>query len=585
LLVGGHPAPLGARAFDLLMALVERRDRTVTKNELLDLVWPGLVVEENNLQVQISTLRKVLGQNAIATIPGQGYRFALQPEEAGASSSSPMAGAGYWFARAIGSADSTALEPNADTARAAPPSSSEPMRSMASDVSRTEVLAAAVPAKPAFRWRPAITIPLSITVFALLAWLVSILWIPALRSGAETAPPSMSVAILPFEPSSGEIEEKQFADALTRDLTSVMGRWDWKGYVVPFARTPEQRDTVINSREVGRALNVRYLAQAGVRRDKDKYIVTMRLLEAKSGNQVWAERVQLAASPSETARTAPHLLLAAELKGGLWWLESQRVVADDAHGSALELTLRGYRVFESDDLKSLLAARKFFDEALKLDPAFVPALWGTVLVLVRQGIEDPAPDRDQLVREMDVLSARAIRIDGGSARAWRARTWALIGLGRWEEAAAASDQALTLEPDYFDILEDRTHILQFSGRPAEALAAAEQVLSFDPQNAGAYHYVCKAHLHLGQYEDAAATCEKAAALGDHWWIQLYLTAVYTHLGDTKKAARAREQLLSKQPGFTLARYRAMLRSSPPAYFDLFDKRVAPDLIKGGIAEK
>ena len=97
--------------------------------------------------------------------------------------------------------------------------------------------------------------------------------------------------------------------------------------------------------------------------------------------------------------------------------------------------------------------------------------------------------------------------------------------------------------------------------------------------------MCKAHLHLGQYEDAAATCEKAAALGDHWWIQLYLTAVYTHLGDTKKAARAREQLLSKQPGFTLARYRAMLRSSPPAYFDLFDKRVAPDLIKGGFAEK
>ena len=81
LLVAGHSAPLGARAFDLLLALVERRDRTVTKNELLDLVWPGLVVEENNLQVQISTLRKVLGQNAIATIPGQGYRFTLRPEE------------------------------------------------------------------------------------------------------------------------------------------------------------------------------------------------------------------------------------------------------------------------------------------------------------------------------------------------------------------------------------------------------------------------------------------------------------------------------------------------------------------------
>ena len=75
LLVKGQPAKLGARAFDVLLALVERRDRVVGKNELLDLVWPNLVVEENNLQVHISALRKLLGHDAVATIPGRGYRF------------------------------------------------------------------------------------------------------------------------------------------------------------------------------------------------------------------------------------------------------------------------------------------------------------------------------------------------------------------------------------------------------------------------------------------------------------------------------------------------------------------------------
>ena len=70
---------LGARAFDVLQALVERRERLVTKDELLDLVWPGLVVEENNLQQQVSALRKILGSDAIATIPGCGYRFTLEP--------------------------------------------------------------------------------------------------------------------------------------------------------------------------------------------------------------------------------------------------------------------------------------------------------------------------------------------------------------------------------------------------------------------------------------------------------------------------------------------------------------------------
>jgi predicted ATPase/DNA-binding winged helix-turn-helix (wHTH) protein len=82
LLKDGSPVELGARAFDLLQALIERRDRLVTKTELLDLVWPGVIVEENNLQVQVSTLRKILGQEAIKTVPGRGYRFALELDEA-----------------------------------------------------------------------------------------------------------------------------------------------------------------------------------------------------------------------------------------------------------------------------------------------------------------------------------------------------------------------------------------------------------------------------------------------------------------------------------------------------------------------
>ncbi len=82
LLDGGQPVTLGARAFDLLVALVARAGQLVSKNDLLTLVWPGLVVEENNLQVQVSSLRKLLGPSALATIPGRGYRFVLPVEPA-----------------------------------------------------------------------------------------------------------------------------------------------------------------------------------------------------------------------------------------------------------------------------------------------------------------------------------------------------------------------------------------------------------------------------------------------------------------------------------------------------------------------
>jgi DNA-binding winged helix-turn-helix (wHTH) protein len=86
LLVEGQPIALGARAFDVLLALVERRGRLISKNDLLDAAWPGLAVEENNLQVQVSALRKVVGDHAITTVPGRGYQFTAEVTESQAPS-------------------------------------------------------------------------------------------------------------------------------------------------------------------------------------------------------------------------------------------------------------------------------------------------------------------------------------------------------------------------------------------------------------------------------------------------------------------------------------------------------------------
>src|SRR5450432_1235934 len=79
----GKPMELGARAFDLLLVLVEHRGRLVTKATLLERVWPRLVVDENNLPAQIASLRRVLGAGAIRTVPGFGYRLELEVRAGG----------------------------------------------------------------------------------------------------------------------------------------------------------------------------------------------------------------------------------------------------------------------------------------------------------------------------------------------------------------------------------------------------------------------------------------------------------------------------------------------------------------------
>jgi DNA-binding winged helix-turn-helix (wHTH) protein len=79
LLVDGQPVPLHARAFDILDYLVACRDRAVTREEIIGHVWRGVVVGDNNLSVQLSTLRRVLaqhgGENLIVTVPHRGYQF------------------------------------------------------------------------------------------------------------------------------------------------------------------------------------------------------------------------------------------------------------------------------------------------------------------------------------------------------------------------------------------------------------------------------------------------------------------------------------------------------------------------------
>jgi len=88
LIVNGESAKIGSRAFDLLLTLIASRDRVVSKEELLERVWTGLVVEENNLSVHVSQIRKYCGPRALSTIPGRGYQFTASSVESGARRSS-----------------------------------------------------------------------------------------------------------------------------------------------------------------------------------------------------------------------------------------------------------------------------------------------------------------------------------------------------------------------------------------------------------------------------------------------------------------------------------------------------------------
>jgi len=141
LLANGQPVALGSRAIDLLLALVQRRGEVVSKNELFQSAWPGLVVEDNNLAVQVSALRKLLGRSAIVNVARLGYRFGLPVEElpgdlAVASSPAPLPAS----SPAPPSATATSTDPRATDPLAPLPMPPELMLGRATDSAELEQL-------------------------------------------------------------------------------------------------------------------------------------------------------------------------------------------------------------------------------------------------------------------------------------------------------------------------------------------------------------------------------------------------------------------------------------------------------------
>src|SRR5688572_23454294 len=188
LLRDGAPLAVAPKALETLLALIEHRDRVITKDELLQRIWGETIVEEGGLARNISVLRKALGETPedhhyIVTVPGQGYRFVAEVHEStgSAESSNP------------GSAGADAL---ADVAAVVPPDGRP---------------------RPMMRW---------FVVAGLVAFAVGAL-VYALRptsAASPVRPPISSLAVLPLQNLSGDPSQEYFADGMTEALIATLAR-------------------------------------------------------------------------------------------------------------------------------------------------------------------------------------------------------------------------------------------------------------------------------------------------------------------------------------------------------------------------
>jgi DNA-binding winged helix-turn-helix (wHTH) protein/TolB-like protein len=576
LLVAGEPAVVEPRAFDVLVALVERAGHLVTKEELFSLVWPHLVVEENNLQVQVSALRKILGPAAIATVSRQGYRFTLEltcevidsaPLAAAAKSDQP----GVTFT-------GSGREPAKRLLRSSPDfkllaSSREPLHGAGESIYPVQAVTDIVPpirlfpqalqtvpdaAEQAARWHPLAHLQrwpwlaggVAVFLIAAAAWLYQTTkTTPQTTAAAE--PPTLSIAILPFAAPADEL----LAATLMPEVTAAF----WRNARSARMASPElvapYQGKHVDARAIGHELNVRYVAAGEIRRAGDTRVLSASIIDANNGAQIWTDRFEVPPEELPGTYDAFATRVARHVWSALYGVEKDRVAHQSATSStAIDLWLRGAAI-DPEPLEGTLAARKFFEKALELDPHLVGAMGNLSLTYEVELDVNPRADGDRLRKDLDELSLRAIATDRTDPRAWVVRAMALNYNNRPEEALNATTELQRIEPNYAGAFAARALALIALGRSEDALAELDRGIALDPSGPDIGFLLrqkCKAYSYLGQYENAIATCEKAATNHQIFPPYIYLTADYAQLGEMGKAASAKIRLLKINPGFTIA---------------------------------
>jgi adenylate cyclase len=408
------------------------------------------------------------------------------------------------------------------------------------------------------------------------------------------APPPLSIAILPFAAPAGSLADEQFADAVTRDLTTALGRWRI-AKVASLGLAASYKGKPFDPRSIGRELNVLYLVEGDVRSAGEKIAVNTRLVDAGTGTQIWnvqqdLSRPQVAKGPGDLAAW-----LASRLRTDIYNAEKQRAAhLQKADATPLDLVLRADGVYDKDpSLKGSVEARKLLDEVLRVNKDFLPAIMSHARIDLNElwGAYGAKPERERFERvlhDADSFTSRAVALAPDYAPAWDFRSDVFSVQQRWDPALEANAVSLRLDPGNSYFYTQRALLLLWSGQAAASLPLTERAMALDPSNAGHLLMIqCHVYLMLDRLDQAIAACENSIGQYDQWLIYVYLDAAYAQKGETNKAAATKAELLKRKPELSIESLRAEFQtwSNHPVFQQQTEENVLAGLRKAGIPEK
>jgi DNA-binding winged helix-turn-helix (wHTH) protein/TolB-like protein/lipoprotein NlpI len=495
LLRGGKPIALTAKAFDLLVVLVRRAGQLVTKDELFEEVWPGTFVQETNLTVNISVVRKALedgrdGNRMIQTVPGRGYRFVA-----------PVA------SDALGDA-LLRTEPS-------------PLAVAPSDLQHGPQ---EMPARTRFG-----VPPLGWVLLAAVAGVVAVaiaIW-SAQPGGRNVA--FASVAVLPFL--SDTAASNYLADGLSE--ATVNGLVQLQGLrVAPRASALRYKGSTANPKQAGRELDVAAVVTASVAQQDRSFRIQVDLVDVARDAQIWGTVYQGDASELPNLQSRILQDLARALKVPLSEQQRRRL-AQPPTGSAeaYRAYLQGRFEWSQRSEVGLKRAIERFREAITIDPKFAAAHSGLADAYSALGYLSYLAPADAFP-EASRHALRALELDTSLAEAHASLGFVKLYFDwDWPGAEAAFQRAIALDPNQPAAHQWHSIYLLAAGRPSEALRAIETAQQRDPLSLAVNTDLGFHYYYTRRYDDAVKQLKLVLDMNPNFPpAHLWLGRTYQELG-------------------------------------------------------
>jgi TolB-like protein/DNA-binding winged helix-turn-helix (wHTH) protein len=405
-----RPIYLRPKSFETLAFLLEHRGRLVSKDELLDRIWAGVVVTDGTLTHCIEEIRRAIGDDPhhpkfIQTVPRVGYRFIAEVQE--------LQG-GTTEEEVIEEEEYTTLKvrfQNDDEAG-----------------SLREKNFAVLPARLSVPGRSKlITVSIAASGILLLLAIALVYFVPAGRSGAIN-----SIAVLPFENLSRDPEQDYFADGLTDALIAEIARI---GNLRVISRTSvmQYRNSRKSLSKIAEELHVDGVIEGSVFRSGQRVRITAALIAAGGERRLWGETYERDQRDMVTLLRVVARTLAQEIPIELTPSERTRLSADaSVDPEAYELYLKGRYYWNKRTAEGFRKGIEFFENTLARDPYYAPAYVGLADSYNMLGDYDLLPPKTAFPKaRAAALQALPLTIRWAMRmHRWRFRPCALTGTGR-----------------------------------------------------------------------------------------------------------------------------------------------------------